>query len=76
MENLRKNTRYIHFEVICKNTPKLGYSVPIDSPILLDKFNTWMGHGRQSWYTGLEIGNDSAEGLYLRRRMAEGMSED
>ena len=35
-----------------------------------------MGHGRQSWYTGLEIGNDSAEGLYLRRRMAEGMSED
>ena len=35
-----------------------------------------MGHGRQSWYTGLEIGNDSDEGLNMRQKMAEDMSED
>ena len=35
-----------------------------------------MGHSRQSWYTGLEIGNDSDEGLNMRQKMAEDMSED
>ena len=44
--------------------------------VLLDKFNNWMGHGRKSWYTGLEIGEDSAEGLELRQQLADAKCEE
>ena len=41
----------------------------------MDKFNDWMGKDRQSWFSGLEIGDDSMEGRRLRIKMANVKSE-
>ena len=43
--------------------------------LLMDKFNDWMGKDRQSWFSGLEIGDDSMEGRRLRIKMANVKSE-
>ena len=42
---------------------------------LLDTFNDWMGKDRQSWFSGLDMGDDSPEGRKLRIEMAEVKSE-